>query len=167
MKIAIVNDLPIAVEALRRALALAPEHEVVWVAYTGLEAVELCVRQLPDLVLGADDLCAPGAPLLAKIATIGRLLGGKDLPNGKVPRVAAGCSVRCGLVAIGASAGGPAALATVLRALPRNFPAAIVIVQHVGEQFVAGMAEWLGRDCALPVAVAREGDPPRPGAVLL
>ena len=28
MKIAIVNDLPIAVEALRRALALAPEHEV-------------------------------------------------------------------------------------------------------------------------------------------
>jgi two-component system, chemotaxis family, response regulator WspF len=51
MKIAIVNDLPIAVEALRRALALAPEHEVVWVAYTGFEAVELCARQLPDLVL--------------------------------------------------------------------------------------------------------------------
>ena len=51
MRIAIVNDLPMAVEALRRALALAPEHEVVWVAYTGLEAVELCARQLPDLVL--------------------------------------------------------------------------------------------------------------------
>jgi CheY-like chemotaxis protein len=34
-----------------KGLASAPEHEVVWVAYTGLEAVELCARQLPDLVL--------------------------------------------------------------------------------------------------------------------
>jgi len=223
MKIAIVNDLPIAVEALRRALALAPEHEVVWVAGTGRDAVTLCARQPPDLVLmdlimpemdgveatrrimaespctillvtasvdanrarvfeamghgaldvvdtpvlGAGDLSGAAAPLLAKIAVISRLIGGKDLSNGNASRVAAGSSARRRLVAIGASAGGPAALATVLRALPRKFPAAIVIVQHVDEQFVAGMAEWLGQHSALPVAVAREGDPPRPGAVLL
>ena len=50
------------------------------------------------------------------------------------------------LVAIGASAGGPTVLATVLRGLPKDFPAAIVIVQHVDEQFAAGMAEWLDQD---------------------
>jgi chemotaxis response regulator CheB len=33
------------------------------------------------------------------------------------------------LIAIGASAGGPVALATVLRSLPKDFPAAIVVIQ--------------------------------------
>ena len=58
-------------------------------------------------------------------------------------------------------------LATLLRALPKDFPAAIVIVQHVDEQFAAGMAEWLDRESALPVRVAREGDRPAAGSVLL
>ncbi|HCP29973.1 MAG TPA: chemotaxis response regulator protein-glutamate methylesterase, partial [Pseudomonas sp.] len=42
MKIAIVNDMPLAVEALRRAVALEPAHEVVWVASNGAEAVQRC-----------------------------------------------------------------------------------------------------------------------------
>ena len=57
------------------------------------------------------------------------------------------------LVAIGASAGGPAALAKLLRGLPADFPAAIVIVQHVDEQFAAGMADWL--NAAVAAAGAR------------
>ena len=72
------------------------------------------------------------------------------------------------LIAIGASAGGPAALATVLRGLPKDFPAAIVIVQHVDEQFAAGMAEWLSQQSrAAACAVASEGDRPAVGDVLL
>ena len=51
MRIGIVNDLAMAAEALRRAVALAPEHQVVWVARDGAEAVELCARDTPDLVL--------------------------------------------------------------------------------------------------------------------
>ncbi|MCE6984762.1 response regulator, partial [Pseudomonas frederiksbergensis] len=51
MKIAIVNDMPMAVEALRRALAFEPAHEVIWVASNGAEAVKLCAEQLPDLIL--------------------------------------------------------------------------------------------------------------------
>ena len=42
MKIGIVNDLPLAVEAMRRVLALRPEHCVLWVATGGAQAVELC-----------------------------------------------------------------------------------------------------------------------------
>ena len=51
MKIAIVNDMPMAVEALRRALAFEPAHEVVWVASNGAEAVSKCAEFTPDLIL--------------------------------------------------------------------------------------------------------------------
>jgi two-component system, chemotaxis family, response regulator WspF len=71
------------------------------------------------------------------------------------------------LVAIGSSAGGPPALAILLRGLPRSFPAAIVIVQHIDGRMAAGMAEWLGHQSALPVRVAVEGDHPTSGHVLI
>jgi len=51
MRIAIVNDMPMAVEALRRALSLEPAHQVVWVANNGLEAVQRCAELTPDLIL--------------------------------------------------------------------------------------------------------------------
>jgi two-component system response regulator WspF len=71
------------------------------------------------------------------------------------------------LIAIGASAGGPGALAQMLGALPAEFPAAIVIVQHVDGRFAAGMAQWLSGSSILPVRVALEGERPRAGIVLL
>jgi len=70
-------------------------------------------------------------------------------------------------VAIGASAGGPAALAKVLSGLPRDFPAAIVIVQHVDAEFVPLMADWLNHASALPVRIARQGDRPEAGTALI
>ena len=56
MRIAIVNDVPMAVEALRRAVAFEPSHEVVWVASNGAEAgmirnVTPCAK--PDFGKGA------------------------------------------------------------------------------------------------------------------
>ena len=51
MRIAIVNDMPLAVEALRRALAYEPAHEVIWVAADGKQAVSLCAENTPDLIL--------------------------------------------------------------------------------------------------------------------
>ena len=51
MRIAIVNDMPLAVEALRRALSYEPAHEVVWVACYGLAAVPRCDELTPDLAL--------------------------------------------------------------------------------------------------------------------
>lgn len=51
--------------------------------------------------------------------------------------------------------------------MPADFPASIVLVQHVDEVFAAGMAEWLGTESHLPVRLAREGDSLLPGAVLL
>ena len=51
MNIAIVNDMPLATEALRRAIALLPGCKVVWTARNGAEAVDACARQTPDLIL--------------------------------------------------------------------------------------------------------------------
>ncbi|EKT4524106.1 chemotaxis response regulator protein-glutamate methylesterase [Pseudomonas putida] len=224
MKIAIVNDMPMAVEALRRALAFEPEHQVLWVAANGAEAVRLCAEQTPDLILmdlimpemdgveatrrimaetpcaivivtvdrkqnvhrvfeamghgaldvvdtpslGAGDAREAAAPLLRKILNIGWLIG-QQRPA--TPRTVSAplreASQRRGLVAIGSSAGGPAALEVLLKGLPREFPASIVLVQHVDQVFAAGMAEWLSGVSGLPVRLACEGEPPQPGQVLL
>ncbi len=51
MRIAIVNDRVIAVEALRRVLLLAPEHQIAWVAREGTEAIAKCAKDTPDLIL--------------------------------------------------------------------------------------------------------------------
>ncbi|CAI8937146.1 MULTISPECIES: chemotaxis response regulator protein-glutamate methylesterase [unclassified Pseudomonas] len=223
MKIAIVNDMPMAVEALRRALAFEPAHQVVWVARNGAEAVQLCAENTPDLILmdlimpvmdgveatrrimaetpcaivivtvdrqqnvhrvfeamghgaldvvdtpalGAGDAREAAAPLLRKILNIGWLIGEKPTRSRPAPpaqRSSASCQR---LVAIGSSAGGPAALEVLLKGLPKDFSAAIVLVQHVDQVFAAGMAEWLASASGLDVRLAREGEPPQAGAVLL
>ena len=51
MRIAIVNDMKMAVEALRRALLSVAGYEVAWVAETGAEAVRHCAADVPDLIL--------------------------------------------------------------------------------------------------------------------
>ena len=40
MRVGLVNDLPMAVELLRRVIASTAEHEVAWIAMNGREAVE-------------------------------------------------------------------------------------------------------------------------------
>jgi len=221
MKIGIASNLSDAVDVLRDAVESICEHEVLWVARTGTNAVSLCARDMPDLILldiaipdmdalevtrlltketpcpilivtahrDADtprifDAMGRGAldvvnmpsldetdphlraePLLAKIAMVEKLTGPSADRRGSVARPA---SPRLpNLLAIGASAGGPAALGAVLSALPKDFPAAVVIVQHVDERFTSGMAEWLDQHSALPVRLAEEGDRPTRGTVLL
>lgn len=220
MRIAIVNDLAIAAELLRRVVDAAAEHEVAWIARDGAEAVRMAGTDRPDLILmdlvmpGMDGVeatrqimaaspCAilivtasvaenaartfaamghgaldavdlpllgtsrsgdDGRLILAKIAALGRLVGDRSFE-----RFTGRTSAKPlpPLVAIGASAGGPAALSALLLGLPRDFSAAVAIVQHVDERFVAGMADWLNQHSALPVRLAAEGDRPRGGEVLL
>ena len=62
------------------------------------------------------------------------------------------------VIAIGASTGGPLALQTILADLPSEFPAAILVVQHIAPGFLRGFAEWLGRSTPLPVAIPTHGE---------
>jgi len=221
MKIGIANDVAMAAEALRRALAATDEHQVVWTARSGLEAVRMCADNRPDLVLmdlnmpeldgveatrqimertpcailivtgqpqdnvsqvfralgaGALDvtatpIMADGASadstLLAKIKTIGKLVRASRVP----PRVQAppsdsGDSVRH-LLAIGASTGGPLAVAHILRGWTPPPGTAVVVVQHIDANFAGHFAKWLGEQLVMPVKVVEDGDTLVAGSVLV
>jgi two-component system chemotaxis response regulator CheB len=71
------------------------------------------------------------------------------------------------LVVIGASAGGPRVVHQILMGMPRQFGAAVVVVQHIADGFGAGMAEWLAGTCALPVQLARDNTPLAVGNVFI
>ncbi|MSM39351.1 MAG: chemotaxis-specific protein-glutamate methyltransferase CheB [Geobacter sp.] len=66
-------------------------------------------------------------------------------------------------VAIGASAGGPLVIQTILAGLPSKFPVPLLIVQHMAPGFVAGFVEWLNITSRLPVRLASHGEPLLPG----
>lgn len=71
------------------------------------------------------------------------------------------------LVAIGTSTGGPVALQRVLTQLPANFPAPIVLIQHMPAAFTKAFAERLDKLCQISVKEAEDGDVLRPGLALL
>lgn len=74
-------------------------------------------------------------------------------------------AIRC--VAIGASTGGPAALAELLQMLDRSFQAAIVVVQHIAAGFEVALASWLASESSLDVKVATHGEALTGGKVRL
>lgn len=220
MRIAIVNDMQMAVEAMRRTLS--PGHEIAWVAENGAEAVKRCAKDVPDLILmdlimpemdgveatrqimakspcailivtasvnqnvslvfqamGEGALDAVSTPtlmgnekgheeFLQKIRTIGRLLDANSHRYNPVhKRTARAEKPDNWLVVIGASTGGPAAVAKIISKLPADFQAAVVVIQHVDESFAPGLAEWLDQQSALPVRLAREGDKVENGVILI
>lgn len=225
MRIGIVNDLAMAVAAIRQALGTSDRHQVAWVAVNGEEAVAMCAQDKPDLILmdlimpvmsgveatrqimaktpcpilvvtatvdgnspkvfealgagaldavntpviGLNASSAP-SPLLQKIDMLGKLLrvALREKPAAAPPvptRTTTSKSDR--LVAIGSSAGGPVALANILSTLPADFPAAVVIIQHVDSRFSQGLADWLGHHAHMPVRLARDGDKLAAGTVLV
>jgi two-component system chemotaxis response regulator CheB len=71
------------------------------------------------------------------------------------------------IVGIGASTGGPPILQSILSALPRDFPAPVLIVQHIARGFLSGMVEWLNQTTGLHVHVAAHGAITTPGHVYI
>jgi len=61
------------------------------------------------------------------------------------------------LIAIGASTGGPGAIATVLRGLPAAFPLPVLVVIHISEHFGNSFAEWLDTQTVHTVRIASHG----------
>jgi two-component system chemotaxis response regulator CheB len=70
------------------------------------------------------------------------------------------------VVAIGASTGGPSALAVVLSGLV-GLRASVLVVQHLHADFVDGLVSWMARVSALPVQLARHGERLQSGVVYI
>jgi two-component system chemotaxis response regulator CheB len=69
------------------------------------------------------------------------------------------------LVVIGASTGGPQALAQLLGELPADFEPAVLVVQHMADGFIESLAAWLDDMGPLPVCVGESGHKLQPGTV--
>ena len=220
MRVAIVEDSPVALEAVRRAVA---GHQVAWVARDGVEAARLAKADPPDVILmdlvmpgldgaaatrrimaespcpilvvtstvsgnyalvyealgagavdavttptlGPDGTLAGGDALLAKMATLGRKA--RNSGEFRIPTTAKPPAdpLTPPLIALAASTGGPQALAAVLAEFPADFPCSVLVVQHLDAEFSPGLAEWLGAQIRLPVAVAGRDEVPRAGVVHL
>ncbi|URR36072.1 chemotaxis response regulator protein-glutamate methylesterase [Thermosynechococcus sp. HN-54] len=87
-------------------------------------------------------------------------VAGPPLPKGH-------SSSNLAIVGIGASTGGPQAIAKVLQPLSATFPLPIVCTQHISSGFLGGLIGWLSQDTQLrvTVAVATAGEMPQPGVV--
>lgn len=69
------------------------------------------------------------------------------------------------IIGIGASTGGPQAFQKILTHLPGNFPVPVICVQHISEEFMQGMVDWLAPQCQLKIMTAEAGVVPQPGVV--
>ncbi len=64
--------------------------------------------------------------------------------------------IRC--IVIGVSTGGPPVVQSILSALPENYPAPILIAQHMPKEFTNSFAERLNKLSAIRVKEASSGD---------
>ena len=71
------------------------------------------------------------------------------------------------LVAIGCSTGGPLALQEILPLFPPDFPAAVLIVQHMPKFFTKPFAERMDQMCHIKVREAVDGDVITAGVALV
>ncbi len=115
---------------------------------------------------------APSANPLGKptaASSLGRPNLGAPAPVAGAPLASTAAPKRKAykLVAIGTSTGGPVALQRVLTQLPGNFPAPIVLIQHMPAAFTKAFAERLDKLCRISVKEAEDGDLLRPGLALL
>jgi len=71
------------------------------------------------------------------------------------------------IVAIVASTGGPQALLEILKRLPQDFPCGIVIVQHITSGFLAGLVDWLTKECKIKIKIGEDSEEIRPGVAYI
>jgi two-component system response regulator WspF len=135
--------------------------------FEALGAGALDVVQTP--ILGGGGQLEGAAALKVKIASMCPLIGAAMRYASGIAEVAPAHTPDLGLrlIAIGASAGGPEAVATILSGLPSDFPASIVLIQHLDQEFVPSLVSWLNQRSTLHVGIARQGERLRAGTVLL
>jgi len=101
----------------------------------------------------------------AAVASLGEGLNQIDAPAADAPAGVPNDAPWFDVVAIGASAGGVAAVSAVLGALPKEFPAVIALVLHLSREHRSVLTDVLSRLTRLPVQWAMDGARLRRGTV--
>ncbi|HXM99491.1 MAG TPA: chemotaxis response regulator protein-glutamate methylesterase [Candidatus Dormibacteraeota bacterium] len=160
------------IEALRLIMRSAPLPVIVFSSHSK----EGAYSTFKALALGAIDFVAKpqdarsgnltsvAIELIQKIKVAKRAAGSKtrakiDPDSAPLPKkISRPIMPPSRVIAIGISTGGPNALQYVLSKLPRDFPATILIVQHMPEGFTEMFARRLDECCEIDVAEAKSGD---------
>lgn len=131
--------------------------------YEALSAGALGHLQPPQLE--ADGELVGANRLLTRIRRLQTLIGSGQTRKAAPIEARAAQTGSVPIIALGASTGGPQALAQVLAGLPAGLDAAVIVVQHIDGEFSNGLVEWLASNTALPVGLAQRGESLLPGRV--
>lgn len=136
------------------------------------------MRSLPPASAGTGAAADAGAPRERKramrtgAAVRSRETGPKETAAPSIPERPAKTPARrlqpvTRLVAVGVSTGGPRALQELLTALPADFPAPLLIVQHMPPRFTRSLAQRLDQSCRIRVREAEHGEPVENGTAYI
>jgi two-component system, chemotaxis family, protein-glutamate methylesterase/glutaminase len=169
------------IETLRMIMRCTPLPVIVFSTHSR----EGAYSTFKALALGAIDFVAKpkdaasgnletiACELIEKIKVAKRASGSRGLPKMETEappvekKISRGTLPPSRIIAIGISTGGPNSLQFLLSQIPADFPAALVVVQHMPEGFTEMFARRLDECCALDVAEAKSGDLLIAGRVLI
>ncbi len=162
----------------RPIVVISAHHQAdVTLAFKALEAGAVTILQkpagpaVPGFAAQADEIATTVA-LMADVKVVRRWRRAAATParapamrplDGRALPVAR----PIGLVGIGASTGGPNAVATVLGGLGAAVEVPVLVVQHIAPGYHEGLASWLQTRCSLPVRLARDEERLQAGLVLV
>jgi len=191
-EIEVIGEARNGKEGYEKTLALRPDvitMDITMPVMDGVQATELIMEEVPtpivivssrdvqvivkalgfgamDFVASTGDLEDIKEDLLEKVKIASRVRPIRRMrirPVSQRSIVSRGAASR--VVALGISTGGPQALQVLLSKLPAQFPAGVLVVQHISPGFVQGLVEWLGVTSPLSVRVAKAGDLVKKGTV--
>jgi two-component system, chemotaxis family, protein-glutamate methylesterase/glutaminase len=157
-------------------LTADPRNQAPELTHRALAAGALALQVKPALDAGPEAWnLAREVKLLATVKVIRHLRGVKKPNAGAFVAAPAAASAPepamsaspVGLVVLASSTGGPQVVHKLVSDLPADFPAPVVVVQHINAAFADSLVGWLGTSAKLKVRAAKDGDLLTPGTVLI
>jgi two-component system, chemotaxis family, protein-glutamate methylesterase/glutaminase len=160
-------------------LTADPRNQAPELTHRALAAGALALQVKPALDAGPEAWnLAREVKLLSTVKVIRHLRGVKKPPTGAfpnagpasapaLPEVAPVGASPVGLVVVASSTGGPQVVHKLVSELPADFPAPVLVVQHINAAFADSLVGWLGTSAKLKVRAAKDGDLLAPGTVLV